>query len=544
MHSTTERARGPEPGADPGHQHRNRPVSSDLGDLSLLGLLAPVTALPRTPKAVLALQAAAGNAAVSDLLGHARLIPSVQREDAATDAATEAPDINAQYQAAVRASDWARAAVVLNGFNDTDLANRVKALNAHRIELRLATPPWATRVIRAILDAEYTAAATFEHWGEAAELLNGYSDADINDRIRDLKPVRRRIELFAAAAAWNNRVMGAIAQIDRDAAYQGSIKRDDWARAAEILNDFKDLARRVKSMTSADRKRIREAAPASAARVIWTTLDFDYGAAINGKQWIEAAELLNAFNDEDIYKRLKDLTPAKQIQLMIGARQSPLIGPGDRIINKINNEPGNIFGAVDFSQLPHHAKQLNGYYWCDFRIEFTPDPTVAVCPNIGFLQSHNVYKHGTNASRLRGQAADRPNAKGEAIDRFEGAKHGWIGLKNDGTPSEKGTLQPGISLGKKVVPAKFFDPPGDYETDMSFNFETSIVAREGPQANLVYAVVHWGFEVDIDGHISEHSVKIVDRPTDGFATAIDAWNAQAAGKSPTVTGQEPLPVVH
>jgi hypothetical protein len=55
------------------------------------------------------------------------------------------------------------------------------------------------------------------------------------------------------------------------------------------------------------------------------------------------------------------------------------------------------------------------------------------------------------------------------------------------------------------------------------------VSIEGPQANLVYSVVHWGFDVDRAGTMTAHATTVEDRPTAGLATAAAVWNAQVAG---------------
>jgi Domain of unknown function (DUF4157)/D-alanyl-D-alanine carboxypeptidase len=56
-------------------------------------------------------------------------------------------------------------------------------------------------------------------------------------------------------------------------------------------------------------------------------LDQDYRAALAGKDWPRAGELLNAFNREDIMARLGAISRGERAALHVGARDNPKVGP-------------------------------------------------------------------------------------------------------------------------------------------------------------------------------------------------------------------------
>lgn len=103
---------------------------------------------------------------------------SVQRKEDTT----EAPLID-RYRAALSAGNWTLAAILLNGFSDADIQARVNDTAelppSSRLQLRLHTPEWGFRVRRPLLVLDYEDARTSGRWADAATLLNGFSDPDI-----------------------------------------------------------------------------------------------------------------------------------------------------------------------------------------------------------------------------------------------------------------------------------------------------------------------------------------------------------------------------
>jgi hypothetical protein len=115
---------------------------------------------------------------------------------------TRAARLESNYAAAVSSGDWQMAAEYLNGFNDSDILTRLRRLTLTQLgELRrgAANNPrlgGGARLIAAIdaLNADarrvaaliegYESALSRVDWATAAEYLNGFSDADIRERLR------------------------------------------------------------------------------------------------------------------------------------------------------------------------------------------------------------------------------------------------------------------------------------------------------------------------------------------------------------------------
>ena len=151
--------------------------------------------LESNASAVLALQRAAGNGATRTAVSHA---PTVQRDRAELDAA---------YRDEVRAGEWEKAAVRLNGFNDADIKTRVKDLGYDKRALLLAAcPDWNHRVRRPALDMNYTEDVGAGRLEQAAVLLNGFNEPDIVSRFGSL-PVEKHLALLIACPASAKRVL-------------------------------------------------------------------------------------------------------------------------------------------------------------------------------------------------------------------------------------------------------------------------------------------------------------------------------------------------
>jgi hypothetical protein len=83
--------------------------------------------------------------------------------------------------------DWAKAAEVLNGFNDADIKSHVLSMNPGAwVAMLPAVQPWNSRVRSALLDALYEQAMSLGDWGQAAVHLNGFNDTDIDKRLQAL----------------------------------------------------------------------------------------------------------------------------------------------------------------------------------------------------------------------------------------------------------------------------------------------------------------------------------------------------------------------
>jgi hypothetical protein len=137
---------------------------------------------------------------------------ALQRQPAATPTASPSrTDLDAAYQAAVAAHNWSEAAVRLNGFDDADIAARVSALSpADRDAVRAATPDWAFRVRSALLDASFQTAIAGAAWDQAALLLNAFNDPDIALRVSRLNPSQLLALRKAAASGGQDRITRAV----------------------------------------------------------------------------------------------------------------------------------------------------------------------------------------------------------------------------------------------------------------------------------------------------------------------------------------------
>lgn len=116
-------------------------------------------------------------------------------------------ELDAAYRDEVSAGEWGKAAVRLNGFNDADINARVKDLGYDKRALLLAAcPDWNHRVRRPALDMNYkedVEAGRLEH---AAGLLNGFNEPDIISRFGSL-PVEKHLALLIACPDSAKRVL-------------------------------------------------------------------------------------------------------------------------------------------------------------------------------------------------------------------------------------------------------------------------------------------------------------------------------------------------
>jgi hypothetical protein len=164
------------------------------------------------------------------------------------------------------------------------------------------------------LDAAYQAAVAAGQWALAAENLNGFDDAGIASRVAGLNH-DQLIWLYTAALGSmsgisQRRILDPIARRDLDAAYQACVRTARWEQAATLLNGFNDadIATRAAALSPEQVQRMLAATPAGMARVRAALLDVRYQAAVAAGQWAVAAENLNGFNDADIIARLRALS--------------------------------------------------------------------------------------------------------------------------------------------------------------------------------------------------------------------------------------------
>lgn len=276
-------------------------------------------------------------------------------------------------------------------------------------------------------------------------------------------------------------------------------------------------------------------AEAEAERV--KKLGVDYDAAVKAGDWEQAAELLNAYNEDDIKTRVKARTAAELRLLDDGAerkghagRLRPFIAAGLTALGATETQakPGRQYGEITVKygtkKDGDKATKKRGNYPTE--IEFKPDAAAVNADEIAFIQKVRLVKTGTNENKdWDATNLGRATAKSASIDRLSGRKHGWYGYNDDET---YGNVKPW----KKAAPATaawMYDDPGAGIADSTWEFETAAVCRAGTDAGTVYATITWGFTMDADFKVTGISEKIFNKPTKDFGEAIDKWNAQAAG---------------
>ena len=121
------------------------------------------------------------------------------------------PKSSCGLDAAVAAGQWGPAAENLNGFSDADIATRLAALNHDQLIWLYTAALGAMSGVsqRRILDpigrqdieAAYQACLRSTQWAELARVLNGFSDDDINTRLRALT-IDQILALRSAAGSY------------------------------------------------------------------------------------------------------------------------------------------------------------------------------------------------------------------------------------------------------------------------------------------------------------------------------------------------------
>ena len=139
------------------------------------------------PPLLFSLQHQAGNRAVARLVASRAPAAAEQGERDAAQAGSGSPPSASpidRYRAALAGADWDQAAILLNGLSDDDIQARVSDTGelppASRALLREHTQEWNHRVRRALLLLDFADAKTAGNWSAAADLMNGFNDPDIH----------------------------------------------------------------------------------------------------------------------------------------------------------------------------------------------------------------------------------------------------------------------------------------------------------------------------------------------------------------------------
>jgi hypothetical protein len=143
---------------------------------------------------------------------------AIQRDPDPASEAARVQKLESDYQQAVQASDWQRAAELLNAFNREDILARLGKLHrgscaalhvGARDNPRVGPNSQAALLTRSyFLDINFDNECKLGHWEAAAGFLDAFNEADILSHVRRLDAAQRG-SLKAAAAAYK-RVVAAI----------------------------------------------------------------------------------------------------------------------------------------------------------------------------------------------------------------------------------------------------------------------------------------------------------------------------------------------
>lgn len=266
--------------------------------------------------------------------------------------------------------------------------------------------------------------------------------------------------------------------------------------------------------------------------------------------WEKAVGFVMVLDDPGIVRNVKTLADKEAKLLGKGARLAGRAGDRrlmDPIREKIKREaPGQLFGTVTHKMEPHdgtyHRWSGNDMFSCKMRIRFDPDPDVCEATSIAFVQTVSMLTGKNKSVDNRDDMSGRFNSKKQGIDRPDKSKSGYYSASGGGFNklTDYSGVQPGVSSGGATQPAIMVDTPDGTTEDVIYSYETTIVAKEGTDAGLVYAVVLWSFKVDAAMKVVPNPVEVKDVPTADFGAAVGAWNTQAAAN--TGAGQQALPV--
>jgi hypothetical protein len=156
-------------------------------------------------------------------------------------------------------------------------------------------------------------------------------------------------------------------------------------------------------------------------------------------------------------------------------------------------------------------------------LRFRPDTTMVDADEIAWIQTVRNVQPTTGANRSP-YGTNRMTTDFTKVDRLEGRQQGWYGMTDAQTGGD--TLTP-WTRGGTATHAFMKDTPSFSTGDRDFHFGSAVVARRGPDAGKVYAVVTWGFTVDAALHVTPKPTRIFNKETVGFGDAVTRWNEQA-----------------
>jgi hypothetical protein len=207
---------------------------------------------------------------------------------------------------------------------------------------------------------------------------------------------------------------------------------------------------------------------------------------------------------------------------------------------------GTAFGTLEtkVAERIDGDKATGARYAYKINITFTPDTAVIDADEIAFIQTTRLVETASGSNTDPEETnKERQTPSATSVDRLCGRKQGWYGMMMD-----NGTGSGTLTVWKKSAPAKpamMRDRASWNQPNTTWQFETMVVCRSGPDAGKVYAVVTWGFTVDADLKLTEQAQTVTNKQSGEATTAVGTWNDQAAGSAVgrNTPGQMPLPAL-
>lgn len=183
------------------------------------------------------------------------------------------------------------------------------------------------------------------------------------------------------------------------------------------------------------------------------------------------------------------------------------------------------------------------WYTYKIHITFAPDPAVVDADEIAFIQTVRLVETTSGFNTDPDQTNQkRQTPSATSVDRRSGKKHGWYGMKDDGTGSAELTAW---MKSAPATPATMRDRSSWNQPNTTWQFETMVVCRSGADAGKVYAVATWGFTVNTDLRLTGQPTTVTNKQSTEATIAVRNWNVQAAGSAfdRNAPGQMPLPAL-
>ena len=231
-----------------------------------------------------------------DRISASNLIDRKSSEDERAD------QVRSAFNEAVLEEHWDEAAVILNGLNNDDVSRKLEKLSTTQLEktrggvirklrdwprfndiqefIDKAILKSSQKASRAdLVRTDFERAVNTENWDQAAIIINGFNEDDAERRLKTLSGN----QLFNLRTGVFNKLQG-------------------WPRYKYFIDQIEG-----QSTKTLEKERI-------------TKINDDYGNSIKNAKtgqgsWKEVVQILNGFNDDDIEKKLDDLS-TEELQLL------------------------------------------------------------------------------------------------------------------------------------------------------------------------------------------------------------------------------------